>query len=595
MIRHTHHVKFQIQKLVLLPQILKIRKQNHKVNYLKPVSFFFFFLLLLQGAGIPSAHARTAQKAMVVTAHPLATEVALRILKEGGNAADAAVCAQWVLNVVEPQSSGIGGGGFFLYYEAATKRVFSFDGRETAPVDFKSEAFLDAKGQPIPYEPDRITGGMSVGVPGLLRMLHEVHDRFKSKKYSFSELFEPAIYLAEQGFPVSPRMAHFLEAEQGRLKLFKETRRIFFDAAGAPWKADTVMKIPELAETFRMIQQNGVNYFYEGPIAEDIVKAVKEAEFRPGIMKRDDLFYYHAAERPAVYGTYRGFDIFSMGPPSSGGTTLIEALNILELYTLRLHGRSADGIHLISEAQKLAFEDRNRYLGDPDFLEIPVKQLLSKEYARERSQLMNFQSVSGQKPQPVPIAEEPNHTSHLSIADEYGNLVAFTTTIEAVFGSGIVVPGRGFFLNNELSDFDPVPRDAKGVLAANAPEPEKRPRSSMTPAFVFREGKPVLVVGSPGGPRIIASVLNVIVNVLDFEMPIAAAVGAPRILNRGGSTELEAGLYYDMEVRSGLESKGHKVELIPDFGNAQVIFFEGDPQSFKGISDPRGEGRADGY
>ena len=542
--------------------------------------------------------AATGQKAMVVTADPHATQAALDVLKQGGNAADAAIAAQWVLNVVEPQSSGLGGGGFLLYYEADTKRLYAFDGRETAPAAAFPEMFFDKRGKPYPFKPDRVTGGLPVGVPGTLKLLETVYGRLASKKISFADLFNPAVELAENGFPVSKRLAFYIDQEKHRLKRFPDSRRIFLDAKNRPLRAGALLRQPDLAETFRLIQKKGARVFYEGKLAEEIAGAVEKAPFHPGLMKKEDLASYRVVERGPVRGSYRGYDIFSVGPPSSGGTTLIEALHILENYDLALLGHTPNGIHVLIEAQKLAFQDRKQFLGDPDFTKVPTEKLLSKEFAKERSDTIHFETAI---PTPEaamrPLALEAANTSHLSIVDEQGNCAAYTTTIEEIFGSAMVVPGRGFFLNNELTDFEEFPKDQSGKIAPNAPQANKRPRSSMTPALVFREGKPAAILGSPGGSKIIGTVLNVMVNLIDFRMPLEEAVDALRIINRGGSVEAEPGIFSELPtLKRELERRGHPVtELKQPIGNVQAVYFDSDNDLIRGEADPRGEGKADGY
>jgi gamma-glutamyltranspeptidase / glutathione hydrolase len=572
-------------------------KKSHK-----PKIFFFFSFLFLFSLAHPfllspiPLYAATGTRAMVVTADPHATRAAMEVLEEGGNAADAAIVAQWVLNVVEPQSSGIGGGGFFLYYEAETKRIYAFDGREKAPAEAYPEMFLDDEGKPCSFNPDCITGGRPVGVPGVLKLLQLIHHRFGSKTFSFAQLFEPAILLAERGFPISERLSHYIEEEKSRLKLFEASRNIFLDSKGEALAAGTVLYQPDLAKTFRLIQREGTPAFYEGKIAKAILEAVQKTSIYPGAIKKEDLFYYKVVERNPVQGEYRGHDIFSMPPPSSGGPTMIEALQILEAYQLRVHGRSPDGLHLFSEAQKLAFVDRNVYMGDPDFVKMPMDMLLSKKFALERSQEIQFDSaIPTTQAAMRPLHLESPHTSHISIADQYGNMVAFTTTIEAVFGSAMVVPGYGFILNNELTDFDMIPRNVKKELVANAPESEKRPRSSMTPTFVFKKGKPFLVVGSPGGSKIIGAVLNVMVNLIDFGMPLDEALAAPRIINRGGAIEAEPELFNNLYLKRELERRGHPIVESGAIGNVQAIYFDPETEMINGESDPRGEGEALGY
>ena len=571
------------------------RDSCFEFRILKRLSRISFLVLITFISSIPNAQAAMGRKAMVATADPNATRVALEVLNRGGNAVDAAVAAQWVLNVVEPASSGIGGGGFFLYYEAETKRVYAFDGRETAPSEAFPEMFLDAEGNPLPFKPQAITGGLPVGVPGTLKLLSTVHSRFGSKAFSFRDLLSPAIYIAENGFPISDRLAYHIAQEKERLKLFEASKKFFLDKKGEPLPAGAILFQPDLAKTFKLIQKDGIHPFYEGEIAEAIVKAVRNAPYHPGYMKKDDLFYYKIIERNPVQGSYRGYDILSMSPPSSGGTTLIETLQILERYKLSVHGRNADALHLFAEAQKLAFLDRNKYLADPDFNKVPVDQLLSKEFAMKRSEEIQFQYAIPTETAVRPLVLEPTHTSHISVVDEQGNMVAYTTTIEDIFGSALMVPGYGFFLNNELTDFDMVPRDPADKLVANAPAGDKRPRSSMTPVFIFKDGKPFLIAGSPGGSKIIGTVLNVIVNLIDFGMSLEDAMAAPRIINRAGLTELEQPLYDDPALRRELWRRGHPIVLSPPLGNVQAIHFDQEAEMIYGESDPRAEGEALGY
>lgn len=567
-----------------------MRSKISRLFFITPVIFSLLF-------PIDHLHADTmGTRAMVATADPHATRAAYEVLQKGGNAVDAAIAAQWVLNVVEPQSSGIGGGGFFLYYDAATKRIYAFDGREKAPEESHPEMFLDDAGKPCIFRPDCITGGRPVGVPGVLKLLQHVHERFGSKKISFAELFDRGVELAENGFPVSKRLAHFIETQKDRLQLFEASRKTFLDSFQRPLVAGTILQQPDLAATFRMIQKKGVTAFYEGEIAEAIVDAVRKSPVHPGNMKKTDMVYYDVKEREPVQGTYRGYDIFSMAPPSSGGTTLIEALNILEIYPMTSKARTADGVHLFAEAQKLAFQDRNDALGDPDFVKVPVDKLISKKFASERAQEIQMDKAAADTPLPARLPTDASNTTHISIVDEQGNMVSFTSTIEDIFGSALMVPGWGFFLNNELTDFDIEPKKADGKLKANAPEGEKRPRSSMTPTFVFKQGKPVLVAGSPGGSKIIGIVLNVLINVLDFGMSLEPAMAAPRVIHRAaGSLEMEPIAYDTFELRRELERRGHSVLKVEPFGNAQVIYINPDSGVMTGASDPRGEGEAAGY
>jgi gamma-glutamyltranspeptidase/glutathione hydrolase len=527
---------------------------------------------------------------MVVTANPYATRAALEILRKGGNAVDAAIVAQWVLNVVEPQGSGIGGGGFFVYFDAKTKRVHTLDGREKAPARTFPEMFLDLSGTAMPFYPGRMTGGLSVGVPGTLKLMKQVHERFGSGKFRFEELFEPAIELAEKGVPVFPRVASAIEEESVRLGSFESSRRIFFHPDGRPLGEGDRLVQKDLARTFRTIAQKGIHAFYEGEIAQAIVDAVQNAPIQPGLMEPLDLKIYEPVERRPLRGSYRGFEIFTMGPPSSAGVALIEILNILESHEALAQRPSADAFHLLIEAQKIAFEDRSNFLADPDFVKVPLDQLLSKEYAGQKRNQINLEKA---RPTGVLVHEASlevrSSTTHVSIRDPEGNLVSYTGTIEYVFGSGMVVPGWGFVLNNELTDFDAEPGKA------NSAAPGKRPRSSMCPILVFREGKPFLAAGSPGGSLIIPTVQEVLTNLIDFQMPLEEAVAAPRFAARGGSVESEPGFLAMADRVNSLKARGHVFVLTPPFGNVQAILVDEQRKILQGASDPRGEGEALGY
>lgn len=559
------------------------------MNFLKLCLLYLIFCFPLNAQA-----SERAWKAMAVTADVHATRAAVEVLKKGGNAVDAAIAAQWVLNVVEPQSSGIGGGGFFIYYEAATKKVYAFDGRETAPATARPEMFLDKNGKPYRYWPERISGGLPAGVPGLLKLLKTVHARFGSNKISFDDLFDPAIEIAEKGFPLSERVARAIEKEQERLRLFRDSKKIFLNKKGQPLKAGDVLVQKDLARTFRTIADEGIGAFYEGDIARDIVKAVRKAPFHPGKMTREDLAAYEVVEREPIRGAYRGFEIWGMPPPSSGGPTVQATLNILENFQWDQLS-PLERVSVFAQAQRLAFIERNRYLGDPSAMTFPLAEFLSKDKAKSFAAAIDprdARKALGLKDYPV---AEGTHTSHLSVADEAGNLVSFTTTIEHLFGSAVIVPGRGFFLNNELTDFDAEIYDDEGKMLPNAPGPGKRPRSSMSPTLVFKEGRPFLITGSPGGSKIIGTVLNVLVNVLDEKLPLQEAVDKPRVLNREGAVELEQFQLDENPALSGdIEALGFEVTAHEAVGNTQSIFFREDGY-LEGASDPRGIGGAEGY
>ncbi|MBU3759969.1 MAG: gamma-glutamyltransferase [Candidatus Omnitrophica bacterium] len=555
-------------------------------------------LVLIPLLCLPSSWAEASEKAwkaMAVTADPAATQAAVEILKKGGNAVDAAIAAQWVLNVVEPQSSGIGGGGFFIYYDAASRKVFAFDGRETAPASARPEMFLGKDGKPVRFWPERISGGLPAGVPGLLKLLKTVHARFSSNKVSFASLFEPAIEIAEKGFPISERLGGALQKEESRLKLFKATRKVFFDKAGRrTLRAGEILVQEDLGRTFRLLAGEGIGPFYEGAIAKDIVKAVRKASVNPAKMTIKDLASYEVVEREPVRGTYRGYEVWGMPPPSSGGPTVQMVLNILENFSWDSLS-SEHRMSVFAQAQRLAFIERNKALADPAAMTVDLEDFLSKDKAKKLAAVIDPVDASQALGPKDPPAQEGTHTSHLSIADADGNLVAFTTTIEHLFGCGMIVPGRGFFLNNELTDFDAqIYGEADGQVLPNAPGPRKRPRSSMSPTLVFKNSEPYLITGSPGGSKIIGAVLNVLVNVLDEKLPLQEAVDRPRVLNREGAVELEG---FSLDENPGeqkrWESLGFEVVRHEAFGNTQSILFHEDG-FLEGASDPRGIGAPGG-
>lgn len=535
--------------------------------------------------------------AAVVSANEMATRAGMAVLKEGGNAIDAAIAVQLVLTVVEPQSSGIGGGCFLVYYEKNSNKVIALDGRETAPKTIPADVFLDPEGQAIPFYPERITGGRSVGTPGCLKALYKAWKNHGSGKIPWDRLFKEGISLAENGFPVSWRLAEAIQGERARLALFPASRQIFLDSRGEARKQGDLLIQRDLAATLRAVAANGPSVFYEGDIASDIVQAVRESPVAPGFLSMGDLKKYRALYRPAVSGTYRGLAIHSMPPPSSGGTTLLESLNMLELFQVdRMKRNSAEFVHLFSEAQKLAFADRNRYLGDSDYGALPVKDLISKNLASRRAKVFNpDRAIQGKADAIVPVTLGNTSTSHISIADADGNALAMTTTIEHIFGSAMTVRGRGFILNNELTDFEAQPfLDAtKAIPAPNRVQGGKRPLSSMTPTLIFKEGSPYASLGSPGGTQIIGTVLNLVVNLADFKMTAEEAMKAPRAINRNGPLEMERDWFSDDALISALKGMGHEIIMREPFGNAQLIFFQGAKTGeLSAAADPRGEGSA---
>ncbi len=529
---------------------------------------------------------------MIVAANPLAAEAGLGILRQGGSALDAAIAAQLVLNLVEPQSSGIGGGAFLLHFEGVSGRIEAYDGRESAPAAVTPDLFLDASGAPLPFL-DAAASGLSVGVPGLLRLLeraHGVHGRLP-----WAQLFEPAIELAQEGFALSPRL-HALLAEEERLQRDREALGLYFDAAGRPLPVGTRIRNPELAATFRAIAEGGAEAFYSGPLAEAMVAAVASHPERPGRLALADLGSYRAILRIPLCGLYRAFIVCGMPPPSSGGIAVLQILALLERFPLGQEPPlSPNFAHLFAEAGRLAFADRGRYLAAPDYVEVPVARLLDPAYLVRRSALIRPDRSLG-KAQPGDVAlsraeparrPEPVSTTHLSVVDEDGNAAALTSSIESGFGSRIEV--AGFILNNQLTDFSFEPiRD--GVPVANSVAPGKRPLSSMAPTFVLdRQGALLAVLGSPGGSAIIAYVAEAIVALADWGLSPAEAAALAHLANRNGPTDLERDTPA-AALAPALIALGHEVRFSQMTSGLHIIWIE-EGRIFGG-ADPRREGVA---
>ena len=522
--------------------------------------------LLLAVAGCAQNPASLPQRHMVSAANPHAARAGLEILRAGGSAVDAAIATQAVLTLVEPQSSGIGGGAFLMHFDGKDRRVAAYDGRETAPAAARPDMFLD-KGGKRPKFIDAVVGGRSVGVPGVLRMLEMAHRRHG--KLPWRRLFQPAITLAEKGFRVSPRL-HRMIGLAKRLKDFPAARAYFFTKDGKPVAAGAVLKNRPLATTLRRIAAGGADAFYKGPIAGDIVAAVQTSLVNQGTLTAEDLAGYRAKSRAPLCRPYREWRVCSMPPPTSGGLAVLQILGLLESYDLgRLEPGSAPAVHLISEASRLAYADRNTYAADPDFVAVPVDGLLDRRYLDRRARRISAARSMGKALPGLPrrrgSAEfgvdrslELPSTSHFSIVDGDGNAVSMTTTIENIFGSRLMV--RGFMLNNELTDFSLVPVIG-GRPVANRVEPGKRPRSSMTPVIVTdKEGRLLMVVGSPGGSRIITYVAKTLIAALDWRLSMQAAIDLPNHANRNGPTELEKGTRIE-RIRAALQRLGHKVRV----------------------------------
>ena len=538
-----------------------------------------------------------ATRHMVAAANPLAAAAGREILRAGGSAADAAVTVQLVLNLVEPQSSGVGGGAFALHWDAGARRIVALDGRETAPAAAKPERFLGADGRPLGFMA-AVVGGRSVGVPGTMRLLVALHNRFG--KLPWARVIEPAIRLAEDGFPVSPRLNGLLSREEA-LKRDPVAAAYFYDQAGAARPVGFVLKNPAFAQTLRVLAERGADAFYSGAIAEDIVATVTRHPSNPGDMTLADLAGYRIAEREALCGDYRVYRICGMGPPSSGAIAVMQILKTLERIDLTRLGPGPVAAHFISEAGRLAFADRNLYVGDPAFVEVPTQGLIDPLYLAQRSNLIQAdKSMGTARPGDPPRRRAellaPSHdqieygTSHISIVDKDGNAISMTTTIEDGFGARIMSKG-GFLLNNELTDFNFVP-SVEGRPVANRVEPGKRPRSSMAPTLVFDAfGRLYAVVGSPGGSQIIPYVAKTLIGLLDWRLDPQSAVDLPNFGSRNGPTELERGT--EAEAWTGvLQARGHEVRAIDMTSGIQAIVVS--PVGFLGGADSRREGVAVG-
>jgi gamma-glutamyltranspeptidase / glutathione hydrolase len=541
--------------------------------------------------------ASTAKKAMVAAAHPLATDAGVAILKRGGSAIDAAIAVQMVLNVVEPQSSGIGGGAFMLHVDAKRSRTVAYDGRETAPAAATPRLFLGEDGKPIRFV-DAVRSGKSVGVPGVLRMLEAAHAAHG--KLDWATLFEPAITLAEKGYPLSARTLQQAAASPV-LRELPTTRVLFFNADGTAKAVGTIATNAALADTLKRIQRGGADAFYEGEIAHDIVSAVKNHS-RPGTLALVDLQQYRTRISEPLCGNYRAHRVCGMPMPSSGGVAVLQMLGLLsrfELSTLPPFG--VEAIHLFAEAGRLAYADREKFAADDRFADVPVAALLDAAYLKERSALIKLGKSMGRAAPGNPnaslrsLAGDPRHsdqgTSHFSIVDAMGNAVSMTSSVDASFGSQIFV--RGFFLNNQLTDFSLAPTDATGVPSINAIAPGKRPRSAMSPVIVFNPaGEFMLATGSALGSTIINQVTKTIVGVIDWKMDIQQAIAAPNIGSRNGPTDLEKNTPSE-KLAPALQALGHEVRIADIPGGLHGVMRS--KTGWLGGADPRREGSASGY
>ncbi len=534
-----------------------------------------------------------AHNGMVVAQEQRAARIGVEILDRGGNAVDAAVAVGFALAVTYPRAGNIGGGGFMVIHLARDNRDTTIDYRETAPAAASANMFLDAQGNPDPAKSR--DSGLSVGVPGTVAGLALAHQKYGSGKFSLADLIAPAIDLARKGFPVEDDLADSLPRLAMRLARWPSSKSVFFLGADPLREGDRLIQF-DLADTLESIAHEGPAAFYQGRTASQIADAVRGAG---GVMTRDDLRNYRAVERPVVRGTYRGYDVISMPPPSSGGVHLIEMLNILEGYDLGKLGRGEQSMHYMIEAMKRAYADRAVYMGDPDAVIMPLAGLLSKKYAA------TLRASIGEKATPAaeiksgnPTEFEGRNTTHFSVIDHDGNAVSNTYTLNFSYGTGLVAEGTGVLLNNELDDFTSKPgaANAYGLVGfnANLPGPNKRPLSSMTPAIVLKDGKPFLITGSPGGSRIITAVLQVIVNAIDFQMNIPDAVSAPRLHNQWQPDETYAEPGFDAAVLDALKARGHTI--VPTEPHTSANSIEVTSDGYVGAADARTRGAlAAGY
>ena len=557
-------------------------------------------LALLAGVLLPAgpqAASRApvrAEHGMVGSTEEHATRVGVEVLRRGGNAVDAAVAVGFALAVTPPSAGNLGGGGLMVI-RFPDGRATTFDYREVAPAAATRDMFLDAQGNVVHER--SLVGPLAAGVPGSVAGLAEVHRKYGSLPWA--DLLAPAVALAADGFVVSDALARSLRNARKLLERFPESRRVLLKD-GALWAPGDRLVQPELATTLRAIARDGAAGFYRGPVADLLVA---EMQRTGGLITKADLEAYRPEERAPVTGTYRGHEIVSMPPISSGGVALLQALNILEAWPIGEHGHnSSTTMHLVAEATRRVYADRSEWLGDPAFFTVPVTGLTSKKYAAQlRATIDPARATPSSRVKPgQPTAFESDQTTHYSVIDASGMAVSTTTTINGGYGNGQMVPGAGFLLNNEMDDFSAKPGvpNMFGVTGGKANEvaPGKRMLSSMTPTIVVKDGKPLLIVGSPGGSRIITTVLQVIMNVIDHGMDVQEAVDAPRFHHQWLPDEIRIERRgFPLDVVRNLEQMGHKVTVQPDMGDVHAIYVDPQTGMRYGASDPRLDGRTLGY
>jgi gamma-glutamyltranspeptidase/glutathione hydrolase len=538
---------------------------------------------------LATVHAVSAEHGLVVAQEKIAAQFGADFLRQGGNAVDAAVATGFALAVTYPRAGNIGGGGFMVIHSAERDEDVAIDYRETAPSAATRDMYLGADGKP---DADKSRdSALGIGVPGTVAGLALALEKYGSGKFTLAQIVKPAIELARNGFIVADDVADTLPDMYRRMARWPNSARSFSRADGAPLHDGDRLTQPDLAATLSAIAEQGPRGFYEGPVAEKLAKAVTAAG---GIMTADDLKSYQAVIRAPVRGNYRGYDIVSMPLPSSGGTVLVETLNILEGFAMSdLKQGTAPSLHVMIEAMKRAYADRARYLGDPAFVNAPTRSLLAKDYAaKQRASIDPARATAAADVLQIAPPREGSNTTHYSVVDSHGNAVSNTYTLNFPYGVGLVADGTGVLLNNELDDFTAAPgaSNAFGLVGfeANLPGPGKRPLSSMSPTIVLKDGKPVLVTGTPGGSRIISAVLQIVVNVLDYKMDVAAAVAAPRIHHQWMPDEVRAERGFPAEVLDELRAKGHQV--IEPLGQTSANSIAVTPNGLLGAPDPRTRG-----
>ena len=548
--------------------------------------FVSFFILLFTTFLAPSLALAQRASGLVVSDSPLATNAGMEMLGRGGNAIDAAIATAYALAVVDQASSGIGGGGFMVIYETKDRRAHALDFRETAPEGVRKELYV-RDGRPVPSL--SLTGALAVAVPGEVAGLAEAHRRFGSMPMQV--LMAPAIRLASNGFPLDATLRYAIDRQQGSIKKFPDLARIYMPNDEVPAEGELVRQ-PELGETLKAIASQGANAFYQGWIADAIVETLKR---EGGVLSSEDLKNYRPVWREPLIGNYRQRTVISMPPPSSGGVAILQMLKVLEGYQLSsFTHNSATYLHLITEAMKHAFADRAQYLGDPDFVKTPVSLLTSKDYGRWiRGRISAAKTHPTRYDGRVNFKPELGGTTHFSVMDRFGNAVACTVSVNTRFGSKLLVPNTGIVLNNEMDDFAiHSTGNVYGLVGneANSLQPRKRPLSSMSPTIILQGDRPEVVVGGAGGPRIISATLQTILNVLDYQMPVARAVEASRVHHQWLPDQLNVESDIPIETKRSLERRGHTVRERGVLGVVQAI--TNGQNGVKGAADPRKDERA---